>query len=263
MNEGNAHIIRFLLSQPGVKVETKNHIGGTPLQEATQISKEYVDLLLKSQKINSDAMNELNVPNITNMLVAIDNGDLPKIKDFVARSPFILFLREDAKRYTPAIYAARLGKRDIVEIFLRSGAPCNQWWEDKMLGRITLSTTAIYGGHKDLASFIKKYEEFFSAVEKDDSEALKGLIETGFFIDVRHQLEHYDKDSQTFHEISETVLHAAARKGSEIKILIEKGASLTATNSDYKTALDIARQMGHPNTIDILEAAQASSIIVE
>ena len=51
-------------------------------------------------------------------------------------------------------------------------------------------------------------------------------------------------------------MHAARLGLCEIiKLLIEKGANLTITNNQGKTALDYAREYNHPDIVDILKRA--------
>ena len=251
----NREVIEFLLSQPGIEIDAKNDCGSTAMYFAKKrVDGSYTTLLMNYRKQNISKENspstEHQESTFSKLLAAVRENKIGVIQDYVRSRPANFNFGEDLICVPLALLAAEIGEKEIIALLLESGLPYN-----KCSPR--LCERAEEHGHKQLALYIKQHQELFSAVEKDDVKKLSNLLAQGLFADVRRERKEYSSNYDREITITETVLHAAARKGAEncVELLIKKGVSLNSTTSKDETALRIAFDQGHVNTTDILEAA--------
>ncbi|GBO11220.1 Putative ankyrin repeat protein RF_0381 [Araneus ventricosus] len=108
---GNLAILKFIVSK-GVDVNTKNQNGYTLLHNVPRSNKLGIVIFLVSRSCNVDAKNEYN--DITPLHYATCSESSSELKNV-----------KDKYGLTPLSYAIQLGKSDIVQLFLESGADLN------------------------------------------------------------------------------------------------------------------------------------------
>jgi len=152
---------------------------------------------------------------------AAKEGDLDAVKSLIEKGADINAKDSDGR--TPLMYASSYGYTEIVKLLIEKGA---------------------YVDAKDP----KGWTSLMYAVFDGNTETVKLLIEKGADVNAKSDFGCW------------TSLILAARDGNTeiVKLLIGKGADLSLKTEDGKTALDLAREKGHTDVIELLEQAESS-----
>ncbi len=215
--EGNLPLAELLL-QYGAEVNAKGVFSNTPLHVAVTMGHFEVAELFLDRGADVEATDMIS--GQTPLLAAVEKGQVRMARLLLDRGADV-----DAKNLdgiTPVYIAALSGSFEMVKLLLDRGADINE--------------------RNDLAGYTLLHE----AVHADDTNTVLLLLLLGRGADINAT----DGDEQT-------PLHVAAFGGDTgmVKLLISKGADLTAKNQIFMTARDWAEEQGHIEILQIIEEA--------
>jgi len=201
-----------------------------------------------TENVSEESQKKLN---LFQSILMNDTDSLNELLD-VRTNKFILRLRNrDALSRTPLYYAAQLGKTEIVERLLKTGA-CNI--EDADTDGWTCLFVACLYGNKDIVELLLRYDAKTEAVEerygwtplfaatcKNHVEIVKMLLAEGATVHVK------DKTGRTPLWIAVMLEHEEI-----IQELINNGAEINSADDKGRTPAYIAVQMEKKNALKIL-----------
>lgn len=163
--------------------------------------------------------NEPGRERVMQILEAVGDGDLAKVKLMLAEDPNLID-PEAAYGTTPLHAAVQAGHKEIVELLIAKGARVSVKQGDPV-GLAPLHIAAF----------------------KDYRKLAELLLAAGALVNIRENS-------------GKTALHGAAHHGHKemAQLLIAKGAYVNAKDDMYKTALDYALAQGHTEIADLLRA---------
>jgi transposase-like protein len=175
------------------------------------------------------------------LITAVKNGDLEKVKDLIKKQTNINC--KDKYSQTPLMWATTVGNENIVRYLIEHGADLSHKDENNE----TALTIARNFGHGEIVDILREAREInlIKAVKDGNLEKVKDLIKKQTNINCK------DKYSQT-------PLMWAAVTGNEniVRYLIEHGADLSHKDGNNETALTIARNFGHREIVNILKGKE-------
>lgn len=184
-------------------------------------------------------------------------GDVPKVKELLAKNPALVNDREEDGS-TPLHVAARLGQQELVQLLLAAKADPSA---TNLFGLTPLQMARVRAKDKIvemlLAANVSERDRF--NVLRD---ALHEAIAKGYYEKATQILETNPPSLDLLHSkdnLANQPIHVACFTGNTnfVKYLLEKGASATATNLEGNTPLHAAALMGRAELVELLLAAGA------
>lgn len=201
---------------------------------------------------------EADDPDVKSFLKAVCANDMGRVRQSLANS--IGYLRKcDKNGVTPLCWAAMLGCRDMVELFLREGAKPS--WGD-LYGRTPLAY-AVAGGQKEMALLlISKGADVNSRDQEGNTPlhtACLAQSDSEAVCEAAGAIIGKGADMRSRNNGGYEPLHCAIARGKArlAALLISKGAPVNEKTSQGKTPLAMAREKGQQKIAELLLKAGA------
>ncbi|MFC1604708.1 ankyrin repeat domain-containing protein [Planctomycetota bacterium] len=239
-----------LVLAAGADVNGKSNTGETPLDVAAYSA--------------SPAMGELLVAKgaeISSLHAAAYLGDLTKVKAFIDEGAKVN-KKSGMIEVTALHSAAAAGHKEIVEFLITQGAEADA--KDRR-GRTPLDL-ANQRGRTAIVELLQKHgakesqkneQSFEMAILSNNLEAVRELISQGANVNVRDSRG----NTPLLQAIGIRRLSSIERQ-SLIKMLISAGADVNAKNRRGNTPLDVAKQRGHTEIVELLSKAAGEQTVV-
>jgi len=192
-----------------------------------------------------------------NLLEAVRNGDLARLREFVSRSPG-LARAEGKEGYTALHLAACAGEWPMAACLLDAGADINA--RDRAEGRTPLHCATVRGHPDMIASLIERGARV-NARNQARGTPLFMPAWHGHVAALRVLLE-YGADANAQDEELQTPLHWAAFQGhvEVVALLVQCGARTGSRNAKGMIPLHLAARQGHADVIRELVAKNTADI---
>src|SRR6185503_87426 len=229
-----------MLLKRGAQVDTPGPMGLTPLVEAVRAENEsLLELLLGSRA-------DPNVRFAMSRLATVPN--VP------GRNPDRWV---DGTELTPLMLAAHAGFASLGQRLIKAGADVNA-----IDGQGT--TALLWAVRRDQPETIDLLLEAGAEVDRRDKSgwtALTMAAKLGRETIVRNLLDHGAKPN--LDSVAEYPLHAAARANHKaiVELLLDRGADLSITDVEGRTALDMAKQSNSSDLVAILRKRGANEFV--
>lgn len=222
----------------------KTHISGPILIRLICDEKKDLLKLLVSAGANVNAKHWYGVPVLTQ---AIIEGGYKDIVELLINFGADVNIGDDNNGTTALMAASSGGYKDIAELLVKSGADVNT---NNSYGGTALMYAAKWG-HTDVAEFLIRSGADVNAKGKDGSTALMSAA-SGGHTDMARLLVNAGADSRTA-----VVWAVKEHNFNAVKLLIELGADVNATDNDGLTLLTHSILHGRNDIADLLRAAGA------
>ena len=205
---------------------------------------------------------EVTFSNPPDILSAAAMGDLEMVKALVEGNPDLanaqgLFTQtlqingvdaDRTKGFTPLLYAAQEGHRDVAEFLIGKGADINA---QNALGDTPLHQAILFK-HKDVAELLVASKADVNAKDRVGRTPLHMAASNGY-TDIAELLLTKGADVNARDVSAGTPLHYAAKEGRKdmAELLLTKGADVNAKDNKGETPLRDAAQ-GHKDLVELL-----------
>jgi ankyrin repeat protein len=188
----------------------------------------------------------------TPLMVAAKIGDLELVKLLLSRGADINAATHNGG--TPLMFSAIPGNPDIVRLLIEHGADVNAVAHFNWTALMVASAK----GHDSVIRLLLENGANANAADVYGWTPLMRAVHTNRYAAVAAFLEIGDVRLDAVDETGATALHHAAAEGHlEIaRILLDKGAPVSAENSQGLTPMAVARRQEHEEMVRLLEARQ-------
>jgi ankyrin repeat protein len=245
--EGNLTIIRLLLPTAGADAGPKQR---GPLHEAARAGhSDVVDLLLKK---HPELVNSKDETGMTALHWAALKDHLPVIIRLLEGGARIL--EKDDCGSIPLIYAASYGNTECLDALLQCLRDSDQSTEDMDSSILAALCSAARGGHAKTVQHLLRHGADAEELYGDDIQqtALHAAAEGGHIDAITALIGKGGAAVDQRSSSGDTPLHCACAHPEAMRLLIDMGANLEATNNNGETPLMRAASIGNGDAVKLL-----------
>jgi len=260
---GYKDIVGLLIAK-GADVNTKNNDGDTPLHSAIKaVHRDIIELLIaKGAYVNAKnnagrtpidlAMNQgrkdiakllLSKSGDVSLHTAAYIGDLQRVEKFIDDG--VSVDAKDQKGQTALHYAAKAGQIAVANLLIANGADVNagEW--------TPLQEAAYYS--KEMVELLLakganintgKWTALHSALDAERFDIVELLVAKGADVNI--------KDGKGRAPLHIAAWYAAGKNPKIVELLLSKGADINAKDNNGKTVLQLAKDNGHTEIVELL-----------